>query len=230
MLAEHTDGRGIISRSFHMSNTERRKRRIIASISCGMTAISESWCHCEFQREMNWIKFVSKTTILNSGLLRTRRSPSWHASASVTKADEAADNHLAEAVRKEPLAFRSTTPAELLLETTGEHTAWGQFIAWFTGRPSGASGLMRRTTPWTSDWCSWSSHFFCNKRGNRKKKDFSNKKWMEMNWLKPTTTFQDFTQMQQGHTMNKSSVARFLSYHWTKKQEVEGRKKFVIRP
>jgi hypothetical protein len=31
---------------------------------------------------------------------------------------------------------------------------------------------------------------------------------MEINLLKPATVFQDFTQMQQGHSMNKSSVAR----------------------
>jgi hypothetical protein len=51
---------------------------------------------------------------------------------------------------------------------------------------------------------------------------------MEMNWLKPATTFQDFTQMQQGHTTNKSSIARFRIP--LKKHEVEGRRKFVIRP
>jgi hypothetical protein len=31
---------------------------------------------------------------------------------------------------------------------------------------------------------------------------------MEINLLKPATVFQDFTQTQQGHSMNKSSVAR----------------------
>jgi hypothetical protein len=31
---------------------------------------------------------------------------------------------------------------------------------------------------------------------------------MEINLLKPATVFQDSTQTQQGHSMNKSSVAR----------------------